>query len=183
MSTRVPALPLEADPLIAEARQRARRRRLLAVAVVGAAAAAIGSTLGLRSSGGEVGVCATPPAGWKERTIPKTGMSEATVVLTNFRFGRMDDFYGLASPLRWPSGGVMVAVSNEGPDATPPFRGVLRVGGADFKGFEGLRFPASNVALRSQGRVLNAYVEAGSLTPSTIAAANRALAGVHTCSA
>jgi hypothetical protein len=30
---------------------------------------------------------------------------------------------------------------------------------------------------------LNAYVEAGSVAPATIAAANQALAGVHACSA
>lgn len=50
MSAHVPALPLEVDPLIAEAKRRARRRRLLAVAVVLAGG---GAGLGvLASSGG-----------------------------------------------------------------------------------------------------------------------------------
>jgi hypothetical protein len=183
MSAHAPALPYEVDPLIAEAKHRARRRRLLAVGLVVAVAAAVAATFALRSAPGVVGVCATTPSGWNERTIPKAGTQEATVVLTNFRFGKLDDFYGLATPLRWPSQGVMLAVSNEGPAARPPFRAALRVAGGDFRGFEGLRFPAANVAVRSQGRVLDAYVEARRVTPATVAAVNAALAGVHTCSA
>jgi hypothetical protein len=118
----------------------------------------------------------------KERSIPKAGMTEATVVLTNFRFGRMADFYGLASRLRWPPQGVMIAVSNDGPDATPHFGRALKVTAADFSGFEGLRWPAATVAIRSQGRVLNAYAEVRTVTPAAIALVNRALAGVRACS-
>jgi len=183
MSVHVPALPLEVDPLIAEAKQRARRRRLIGLVLVVVLGAVVGGTFALRSSGGAVGVCSVPSASWRERSLPRTGMSEATVVLTNFRFGRMDDVYGLASPLRWPPRGVMVAVSNEGPAATPPFRRVLRVAATDFRGFEGMRRPAANIAIRSQGRVLDAYVEVGSVTAATVAAANAALAGVHVCRA
>jgi hypothetical protein len=183
MSAHNPALPFEADPLIAEAKRRARRRRILAVAGAVAVAAAVGASFGLRAGGGVTGLCASPPVGWKERSLPKTGVTEATVVLTNFRFGRLDDFYGLSSPVRWPPRGVMVAVSNEGPAATPPFRRALRVAGADFQGFEGMRWPGANVAVRLPNRVLNAYVEVRTVTPATIAAANAALAGVHTCSA
>lgn len=62
-----------------------------------AVAAAVSGWLAVRSSGGVTGVCASPPTGLKERKIPKAGTTEATVVLTNFRFGRLDDFYGLAS--------------------------------------------------------------------------------------
>jgi hypothetical protein len=110
-------------------------------------------------------------------------MSEATVVLTNFRFGRMDDFYGLDNRLRWPLQGVMIAVSNEGPDSTPPFRHALQVSGADFQGFEGLKYPAANVGIRSQGRVLDAYAEVRTVTPVAIATVNRALADVRVCPA
>jgi hypothetical protein len=110
-------------------------------------------------------------------------MTEATVVLTNFRFGRLDDFYGLASPLRWPAHGVMIAVSNDGPDATPRFRRSLRVTRLDFKGLEGLRWPAVQLAIRSQGRVLLAYVEARTVTPAAVAAVNRALADIRVCHA
>jgi Domain of unknown function (DUF4232) len=50
MSAHVPALPLEVDPLIAEAKQRARRRRLALLAVALAAAGAAG--WGVQASGG-----------------------------------------------------------------------------------------------------------------------------------
>jgi hypothetical protein len=122
----------------------------------------------------------------KERYIAKSGVQEATLVLTNFRFGRMDDFYGLSSSLRaskrWPPGGVTVAVSNEGPAATPPFRRVLRVAATDFRGFEGMRWPAAHLAIRADGRVLEAYAEARTVTPVTIRTVNRALASVRVCS-
>jgi hypothetical protein len=121
--------------------------------------------------------------GWKEQTIQRTSTTVATVVLTNFRFGQLDDFYGLASAMAWPPHGAMVAVSNEGPAETPPFRRALRIGSGDLRGFEGMRWPSANVAVRSHGRVLNAYVELRTVTPATVAAANRALAGVRTCSA
>lgn len=49
MSADAPFLPLELDPLIAEAKQRARRRRLIVVAVIVVAAAA-GAILAARSS-------------------------------------------------------------------------------------------------------------------------------------
>jgi hypothetical protein len=123
------------------------------------------------------------PTGLKERSVPKAGMTEATVVLTNFRFGQMDDFDGLASRLRWPPQGVMIAVSNDGPDATPRFRRELKVTAADFTGFEGLRWPAANVAIRSRGRVLDAYAEVRTVTPIAIATVNRALAGIRACPA
>jgi hypothetical protein len=184
MSAHGPALTIEADPLIAEARRRANLRRLLAVVVVLAAGAAAAATFSLRSSGAALGMCASPPSGWKERTIAKTSTTVATVVLTNFRFGQLDNFYGLAaSGMRWPAGGAMIAVSNEGPDATPRFTHALRVGSGDFGGFEGMTWPAANVAVHSHGRVLDAYVELRTVTPATIAAVNQALAGVHACSA
>ena len=153
---------------------------LVAVLVLIAAAVASG-WLAVRSSGGVTGLCVSPPAGFEERSIPKHGTTEATIVLTSFRFGRMDDFDGLASRLRWPRHGIMIAVSNEGPDATPRFKPELRVGAADFKGFEGLRWPAANVAIRSRGRVLDAYAEVRTVTPATIATVNEALAGVRAC--
>jgi hypothetical protein len=159
------------------------KRTLVLVVVALAATAAISGWLAVRSSGGVSGLCAAVPAGLKERSIPKAGLTEATVVLTNFRFGRMDDFDGLASRLRWPPQGVMIAVSNDGPDATPRFRRELKVTAADFIAFEGLKWPAANVAIRSRGRVLDAYVEVRSVAPAAIATVNSALAGVHACPA
>ncbi|MGZ4289356.1 MAG: hypothetical protein ACXVQZ_01890 [Gaiellaceae bacterium] len=156
---------------------------MLVVVLILAAAAAVSGWLAVRSSGGVTALCASLPAGLKERSIPKAGMTEATVVLTNFRFGRMDDFDGLASRLRWPPQGIMIAVSNDGPDSTPRFKRQLRVTAADFQGFEGLKWPAANVAIRSRGRVLDAYAEVRTVTPATITTVNRALAGVRACHA
>jgi len=148
-----------------------------------AVAGALSGWLAVRSSGGVTALCASPPAGLRERTIPKSKLRTATVVLTNFRFGRMDDFDGLASRLRWPPRGIMVAVSNEGPKATPPFSRALRVTAADFRGFEGLRWPAAHVAVRSHGRVLDAYAEVRQVTPGAVATTNRALAQDRACRA
>ena len=184
MSAHVPALQLEVDPLIAEAKQRARRRRLLAIGALAViAAAAVGVTVESRSSESLLGVCGTTQTTWQKRTVDNLALGPRAVVLTNFRFGQVDDFYGLTTPLRWPARGVMVVVMNEGPAATPPFKRALRVGRRDFVGMEGMRFPAAEAAIRSQGRVLEAYVEVGAVTPATLTAANQALAGVHTCSA
>lgn len=152
------------------------------VVVVLAVAGAVSGWLALRSSAGATGICASPPAGLKEHFVPKSGMQEATVVLANFRFGRMDDFYGLAPGRRWPRDGITIAVSNEGPDSTPRFRRALQVTRSDFKGFEGMRWPAANLGIRAEGRVLDAYVEVRRVTPSAIATVNSALASVRVCS-
>ena len=73
-----------------------------------------------------------------------------------------------------------VAVSNEDPAATPRTEpGALRVTRADFGGMEGATHPSGQVAVRTNGRVLNAYVEVGALTPATIAATNQALAAAR----
>jgi hypothetical protein len=180
------ALALGLDPLIAEAKERARRRRLLALGaiVVVAAATAVGTTYGLRSSGNALGVCASTPSGWKERTLTNPAMSPPTVVLTNFRFGKGQDFYGLTDRFNWPANGVTVAVTNEGPAAK--FRapsGPLRVSARDFGGIEGAAHPSGQITVRANGRILDGYVEVGAITPATIAAANQALAGVRTCTA
>lgn len=161
------------------------RRTLFSVLAVLAVTGALAGWLALRSSGGATGLCASAPSGLKERYIPKAGVQEATVVLTNFRFGQMDNFYGLAAGpgFRWPHDGITIAVSNEGPAATPPFKRALRVTGADFQGFEGDRWPTAHLAIRTRGRVLDAYAEARTVTPAAIATVNRALAGVRVCSA
>jgi len=55
MSAHVPALPLEADPLIAEAKQRARRRRLIAAAALLAVGLAVAGGVLAFGSGGASG--------------------------------------------------------------------------------------------------------------------------------
>ena len=183
MSAAVPALPLEVDPLIADAKRRARRRRLLLVLVAAAAvAAAATATLETRSGAAATGVCVTVPSGWKERIVRGVGLEPPTAVLTNFRFGQMDDIYGLGTPLRWPRTGVMVAVSNSGPATPASLRSELHVDRSDFGSFEGMSRPGTSFAVHANGRVLSAFVEVGTVTPATIAAANRALAGVRACS-
>ena len=131
------------------------------------------------------GLCASAPTGLKERSFSKNRVTEATVVLTNFRFGSVDNFYGIGDSAgrHWPAGGIAIAVINEGPDASPAISRALRVSRADFHGFEGSRWPVAHIAIRSQGRVLEAYAEVKTVTSATIATANRALADVRACSA
>ncbi len=79
MAVDLPAAPFELDPLIAEAKRRARRRRLLVAAgVVALAGLAAGLTLALRSPGGgpggapatadfpQFGVSLRYPAAWTQ---------------------------------------------------------------------------------------------------------------------
>src|SRR3954447_16630129 len=84
------------------------RRRLVLVVLVLAVAGAVSGWLAARSSGGVTGLCASSPTGLRKRTFPKTRITETTVVLTNFRFGSVDDFYGIgdAAGRDWPRGGV-----------------------------------------------------------------------------
>jgi len=172
------------DPLIAEARERARRRLLLLLALlVVLVAAAVGTTYGLRSSGNELGLCATRPPGWKQKTVSMVP-HHPTLFLTNFHFGRIHDLFGNTAKSDWPANGVTISVINYGRRNERGLReGTLRFTRADFNGLEGSTQPAGGTAIRSQGVVLYAYVEVGSLTPATIAAANQALAGVRVCSA
>lgn len=185
MEAKAPTLPFEVDPLIAEAKQRAWRRRLLALVALVAVAAAVSATLASRSPANSLGVCASPPSGFQERTVVNGALGPQTVVLTNFRFGRVDYLYGLSDPqLLFPSGGVLVVVSNIAPAKIVPNSGVLRVLRRNFKGIEGgTQGPSTQLYVASHGRFLRAEVEVGALTPATVAAANAALAGVRTCSA
>jgi hypothetical protein len=148
-------------------------------------AGAVAGWLAARSSGGVTGVCASTPTGLRERTFPKTRITETTVVLTNFRFGSVDDFYGIgdAAGRHWPRGGITIAVINEGPASSPPLSHVLRVSRKDFRGFEGSRWPVAHVATRTQGRVLEAYAEVRTVTPAAVETVNRALAGIRVCHA
>jgi hypothetical protein len=187
MEAGVPSLSLGADLLIAEAKQRTRRRRLLAVGgvVVVVAAAAAGTKYELRSSTNARGICATAPTGWKERLVTGVWPGHPTVWLTNFRFGPMNDLIPHGNQLNWPPDGVTLAVTNLGRRYEPDLKSsALRFTRADFGGLEGETQPSGFIGVRTQGGViLHAYVEVGTLTPATIAAANKALANVRVCSA
>jgi hypothetical protein len=176
------------DPLIAEAKQRARRRRLVALGVLVLAAAAIGTSVAFRSTSraNSLGICASPPSGWRERRVA-AGRLPAAVLLTSFRFGvmgPMGDIYGIDYPGRkWPPGGVMMAVAiyaSHRPDA----RAELRVAATDFHVSPngGSKRPTAFRWIRRNGQELAAWVQVASVTPATTAAANHALAGVRTCS-
>jgi hypothetical protein len=158
---------------------------VLVVVFVLVVAGAASGWLAVRSSGGATGLCASRPSGLNERSFPKSRQTEATIVLTNFRFGSADDFYGIGASAgrHWPRGGITIAVINEGPDATPLFRRALWVRRTDFRGMEGATWPAALVAVRSQGRSLIAYAEVRGVTPTAVTTVNRALAGVRVCSA
>ena len=57
------------------------------------------------------------------------------------------------------------------------------IGAKNFESIDGLRWPAVQLDIRSQGRVLAAYVEVRAVTPAAVATVNRALADVRACSA
>jgi hypothetical protein len=158
---------------------------VLVIVLVLVVAGSLGGWLAARSTGGVTGLCASAPAGLRERIFPKTPTTETTVVLTNFRFGTVDNFYGVgdAAGRDWPRGGITIAVINEGPASSPPLSRSLRVRSADFRGFEGSRWPTAHVAVRSRGRVLEAYAEARNVTPGVVATVNRALADLRACQA
>ena len=174
------------DPLIVEAKERARRRRLLGLVAVVVAAAAAGTMFALRSSGSSVASCA--PAGFTERTVWNMTFGPQTIVLTNFRFGQLGvgHSYGFDSYAHWPAWAVTVALPAGSLTGTPArLRSGLRVVRSDFvSGVVNVNpAPTAYIATRSHGRVLTADVEVGAVTPATIAAANRALAGAKACSA
>jgi hypothetical protein len=162
-----------------------KRRTLVLVAVFAlAASGALAGWLASGSSAGATGLCASAPTGLKERSFPK-GRYEAAIELSNFRFGGVNDFYGIGASAgrTWPSGGITIVVVNEGPSASPPVRSALRVRAADFGGFEGSPWPTAHVAVRSKGRFLEAYAEVRTVTPPAVATVNRALAHVRACRA
>ena len=156
---------------------------MLVLVLALATGGAVAGWLALRSSAGITGLCASAPTGLRERNYPKTRQSEATLVLTNFGFGSVDNFYGIGDSAGrgWPSGGITIAVINEGPDASPAITRTLRVRGSDFRGFEGSRWPTAHIAIRSQGRILEAYAEVRKVTAAAVATVNRALADVRAC--
>ena len=86
MSAQVPARPLQSDPLIAEAKHRARRRRRL-VATVGTALAigAVGAAFALRSHGPRP---AGPPGGAFAQTSHEGRARTATGRATEARLRR-----------------------------------------------------------------------------------------------
>jgi hypothetical protein len=198
MSVVTPELPPAADEpeaLIREARARRRRRRIAAAAATGVVvilAAVLYLALGrggasTRGAFGGGRLCVAAPSGWRQ-TVARLPLAPPTLVLTNFRFGRMAYLYGHTDPrLRWPRGGILISVSdwtrssaasmrsNYAPSAFP-----LSVARGDFAPFEGVR-DLGQRSVEVDGRLLQVWVQARPTTAATIRAANRALAGVRPC--
>src|SRR5690348_9016151 len=83
MAVNVPRLPLSIDPLIAEAKERARRRRLLLAALlVGVIGLGAGLSFGLRQTGPRLAAFRSSSGRW----IP-AGVEEVEVRAPNVGFG------------------------------------------------------------------------------------------------
>jgi hypothetical protein len=186
---------IDPEALIREARARQRRRRRLlalasgalvvAIAAGGYAAFGRGGSGGRGAAGGRL--CAVAPSGW-QTTVARLPLAPPTLVVTNFRFGRMSYLYGHTDPqLRWPRGGILISVSdwtrasaasmrsNYAPSTFP-----LSVASADFAPFEGVR-DLGQRSVAAGGKLLQVWVQARPTTAATIREANRALAAVRVC--
>jgi hypothetical protein len=188
--------PETADPeaLIREARARQRRRRRLALvagALVVAVAAGGYAAFGRRGSQGRAAgsgrLCAVAPSGWRT-TVARLPLTPPTLVLTNFRFGRMQYLFGHTDPrLRWPRGGILISISDWTRTAAASMRSnyaasafPLSLERGDFVQFEGVR-DLGQRSVNVGGRLLQVWVQARPTTAATIREANRALAGVRVC--
>jgi hypothetical protein len=183
------------EALIKEARRRQRRRRwgIAAALIVLAAAAAICFGVirphGTSTSNSSVGprrLCVVDGAGWKSRFVSHPGTAPA-LLLTNFRFGRVDYLFGHTDPkLDWPRGGILISIANWTGAATkamlrqfqPTSR--LGIGPADFAAFEGVRNLGQR-HVRLNGQLLEVWVQARPTTSTTMTDANRELSRVKVC--
>jgi hypothetical protein len=188
--------PPDVEALIEEARRRQRRRRIgIAIALALSATAAAGLYFGATRTGGSNDTAAAPRAahvcvkdqpGWKSRSVRRPGSAPA-LLLTNFRFGRLDYLNGHTDhQLKWPRGGILISISDWTQAATTAMRSEyrpvdqLQIAARDFSSFEGV----SNLGrhqLRLHDRLLEVWVQARPTTALTIAAANRELAVVQVC--
>jgi hypothetical protein len=183
------------EALIKQARRRQRRRRwgIAAALIVLASAAAIylgviraRGTSTSNSSRGPQRLCVVNGAGWKSRFVSNPGTAPA-LLLTNFRFGRVDYLFGHTDPkLDWPRGGILISIANWTGAATkammPQYRTTPRlgIGASDFASFEGVRILGQR-HVRLNGQLLEVWVQARPTTSTTIAEANQELAKVRVC--
>jgi hypothetical protein len=188
------AIAAHPDALIVEARRRPRRRRLgiaAALALIGLAVglfAAFGSQrhAGVSNKSAPAGhLCVRDTQGWRSLTDARPGIAP-TLVLTNFRFGRLDYLYGHTDRrLRWPADGILISIADWTRGATDAMKTnylnrPLQVGAGDFRSLEGVaNLGQRHVTLR--GHLLELWVQARPTTPATIRAANVELRGVHIC--
>jgi len=135
-------------------------------------------------------LCLTRPRGWKSDWVPSPSPGQPPALeLTNFRFGRSSLEWGLLDPhVHWASGDVMVVVADWTKAASHAFRSAffpsaLRIRRTDVARYGTFPVKIGHRLIKSDGRLLEVWVEARPPTPSTLAAANRVLAGVRVCSA
>jgi hypothetical protein len=172
MAAAVPTLPLGLDPLITEAKERARRRRIgvvllaclfvLAVAAVSLVATrpgANGRTVHV------AGISAHVPPGWFVTTRPLNGITDPAqrFVVSSFRIGASDFRRGNDQVFRPPATGVLVQVDEQllpGNSGFAPRPAHLRLGRfSPMETFSGRRW--AELTFRLRGRDFYAFVWIG----------------------
>jgi hypothetical protein len=178
MSVGVPALPLGLDPLIAEAKERARRRRFLALGALVIAAATVGATFGLRPTGGgpparvvrSDGIRLRLPEGWyvTHRLLDDVSWPVQRFVVSSFP----ERFDALTAHTTYtpPQTGALVQIVEETPplpgEHWPPRPAHLRLGGlGGMKLFGGARW--DELIFRLHGRHIYAFVWIGRNAPAS----------------
>lgn len=190
------AQPAPPEALIEEARRRQRLRRYSIAAILIAITAGAVVYFGvIRANGGATTrssiapprLCVQNLPGWQSRAVSSPGTPPA-LLLTNFRFGRVDYLYGHTDPqLHWPHEGILISIANWTSGATkamrPQYRptSALRIVASDFASFEGVR-DLGQQHVQLSGQLLEVWVQARPTNASTIAAANRELTNVRVCS-
>jgi hypothetical protein len=160
---------------------------VLVVAVAAGGYAAFGRSDSAGRGAARGRLCAVAPGGW-QTTVARLHLAPPTLVLTNFRFGRMSDLYGHTDPrLHWPHGGILISVSDWTATSSASMRSnyapsvfPLSVARGDFGPFEGVR-DLGQRSVDANGRLLQIWVQARPTTGATIREANRALSGVRVC--
>ena len=117
------------DPLIAGAKQHARRRRLLAMVVIAAVLAGVVVTFALRSTGGDTrivraaGISVHVPGRWFITRRPLNGITDPRqrLVISSFPIASSDFRRGNEQVFRPPATGVLVQVDEQLPAGGPGF--------------------------------------------------------------
>ena len=128
MSAGVPALPLGLDPLIAEAKERARRRRLAGVVLI-LALIALSIGLAVKMSGPDARIVRTAgmsvrvPPGWFITRRPLNGITDPAqrFAISSFPIRAADFRQGNEPVFRPPASGVLVQVDEQLPAGNPGF--------------------------------------------------------------
>ncbi len=152
---------------------------IVALGVAAAAAAAAAVLLSEAApTRAALGICAVRPPGWEEVSVPRgySPFNVASVGLLNW--------HETDRTVRYPRNAIEVWAANDGPDERAPRVGhVLRVAARDFAALDNGDFFEAAAAARRGDRVIGGSVRLGAVTPASVAAANRLLAGIRLCAA